>query len=175
MTEIPCPRFWSEKMGKGFIYWTMLKQTNEIQDALLPLTSKVAEWLALPAKFAAIQTYSPACSALTESMLNWLIRLLVRTTEIAVYFSTPIPFKVQRMSMGKSPLLTVQVKEDISPELIGSSKNSKGMIWGATKRNHVQILFTINNELGVLTRSSCFVRGYTRVISSMVFCQRIYA
>lgn len=105
------------------------------QEAMtLPLTCKFAECLVVPAGFFATQTYSPECSALAESMLSWLIRLLVRITETPPYFSTSFPFKVHVILTGRSPLLTVQVSEDISPELMGSSKNSKGIIWGGTEK-----------------------------------------
>lgn len=60
------------------------------------------------------------------------MRLLVRMTEIPWIDSTERLFKVHDISIGKSPLLTVHVREDMSSELTGSSVKSNGIIWGGT-------------------------------------------
>lgn len=40
----------------------------------------------------------------------------------------------QMISMGKSPLATIQETEAISSELMGLSENSRGATWGGTER-----------------------------------------
>lgn len=65
--------------------------------------------------------------------------MFVRITEIPKELSTIWSFKVQVMSMGKSPLLTVQVMEAISPEFTGLSENSNGDIEGGTVKSSLEI------------------------------------
>uniref|UniRef100_A0A1B0AGC8 Uncharacterized protein n=1 Tax=Glossina pallidipes TaxID=7398 RepID=A0A1B0AGC8_GLOPL len=69
-----------------------------------------------------------AWRARTDSKLKTLSRGLLRiTTKPSFVYSRP-PFLVQYMSIGKSPLLTVQDAETISNSLILSSPKSKAMI-----------------------------------------------
>lgn len=98
----------------------------------VPLTCKLVEWLALPALLWAIHMYSPACSACTESMLNWLVLLLERIIDILSSLIMRRPFSNQVKSTGKSPLVMLQRTEAASPEFMGLSTNSKALINGGT-------------------------------------------
>lgn len=68
------------------------------------------------------------------------MRLLVRKIEMPSIEFTTFPFSSQVMSTGKSPLLTVHVIEAASPEFMGLSLNSKGVICGGTIKNGIASL-----------------------------------
>lgn len=94
----------------------------------------MVELVVAPAGFFAKHVYSPACSAWTESMFSWLTRLLVLTMDIPGKLSRGLEFRSQEMSMGRSPLDTIQEVDAISSELMGLSENSKGVRCGGTER-----------------------------------------
>lgn len=94
--------------------------------------------LLTPAEFSAVQVYSPACSAFTESMLSWLVRLLVRMTVTPSILDTGTPFSIHVIFNGKSPLCTAHIIVVMSSELIGSVPKSKGIIAGGTVKKVIK-------------------------------------
>lgn len=63
--------------------YRMTRLTEPIRAISVPLTAKVAEKLVAPAAFEAVQVYSPACLALTASMVIRLTRFPVLDIEIS--------------------------------------------------------------------------------------------
>lgn len=97
-----------------------------------PLTFNTEEYVAFPALLVAIQVYSPACSALTDSILIVLMRLFTFPVDIPCIELTDFPLNNHDIVIGKSPFVTAQLVVAMSPELTISSPKSKCKICGAT-------------------------------------------
>lgn len=87
--------------------------------------------------FPAVQVYSPACVACTESMLSKLIFFDVLETVIPSNGLMTRELCLQVMLRGKSPLDTAQEIVAKSPASTGLSVNSKGEISGATVQKKI--------------------------------------
>lgn len=98
------------------------------------MTFSTAEWLISPAELAAMQVYSPACSALTASILKELIFGLMRITVIPFTFSIAFFRNSQLILTGKAPLVTTHWMDVRSPSFMASSPKSNGKICGGTIR-----------------------------------------
>lgn len=93
----------------------------------VPLTSRTAVRCVAPATFETTQVYSPACRADTESIDNCFDRLpdfeivmSSRSLDIAV------PLNIHTISRGRSPFITAQDSDAISPAFAGSSPKVNG-------------------------------------------------
>lgn len=64
------------------------------------------------------------------SVLNFLLTLLIEIPSASLIV---LLLCIQLILTGRSPLLTVHMREVMSPELIGSSPKSKGIICGNTE------------------------------------------
>lgn len=124
---------WKENgAGDRTGWWPVTKDSSWWQ---LPLMCNCAEWLTTPAELFTQQVYSPACTALTESMLKVLIRLFNLDISIPRLLSSKLLLlRDQDILMGRSPLMTEHWTATKSPALDVSSPNENGKIWGGTSK-----------------------------------------
>ena len=94
----------------------------------VPFTLRSVVKYAVPAQLVALQVYFPMCSACTESMFKMLAFFPWRLMTISLKFFTGLPLRNHSMSMGLSPLLTVQYKEADSPAFMVSCPKSNGVM-----------------------------------------------
>lgn len=80
-----------------------------------------------PAELLAMQEYSPAFSCETKSMFN-MLAFFPFNTETPFLFVMVLLLCSQIISMGMSPLWTVQVNDAVSPEFTASSPKPNGRI-----------------------------------------------
>lgn len=82
-----------------------------------------------PAEFETTQLYSPAWPALTDSMDNCLDLFPdFKTVTSSLSGLIAVPLNIQTISKGRSPFMTVQVNDVISPAFAGSSPKENGLI-----------------------------------------------
>lgn len=112
----------------------------------IPLTRKYAENVVFPALFLAVHVYSPEWWAWTSSILNWFTRCFVFIVFMPSTVSILFPFRLQNISIGKSPLITAQVVSVISPEFTDSLPKSNGWICGGTL-NKITFFLNFGNNL----------------------------
>lgn len=99
----------------------------------VPLTARVSEWLTLPALFVATHVYSPACLAVTDSMLRALMCLFIFVIVISGSSGLIVrPLNLQVIFTGKSPFVIEHVAETMSPQFAGPSLIVKGDMCGTT-------------------------------------------
>lgn len=83
--------------------------------------------------------YSPAFSDETDSMLRVLNFFPMTMETLSTLFVMVLLLCNHVISIGMSPLCTVQVSEAVSPELTASSPKSNGKICGRAARKQSRI------------------------------------
>ena len=114
--------------------------------------AKILLWLVAPAELETEQVYSPASPALTASISNKLLRLLVDIDNPCLKLSSNFnfwPFKNQENSNGWSPRDTAQTVDTDSPELTGPSPRVKGTICGDTFEEETLFFWHIKTQWNV--------------------------
>lgn len=82
-----------------------------------------------------MHVYSPACVAVTESIVNCFVRLPVSLTVTSCSVeSKGSLLNIQVISKGASPFITEQVNDVASPAFKGSSPKENVPICGATEK-----------------------------------------
>lgn len=120
---------------KGETVVLYMKHTRmQLKWQLIPLTFRYAECIATPTRFWAMQVNSPEWCAWAESIVSKLFLRVVLAVSMPSMGVNCRPFKVHVIFNGKSPLAIIQVIEATSPELIASSPNENGWIWGGTEK-----------------------------------------
>lgn len=123
----------AEKKGRKKMCRWIIRGWKDYLAILVPLTTRIEEWLVAPALLEAEQVYSPACLAATDSMLRILFFRVVARILMSER-SGPIGslFNAQEISIGTSPFTTAHTTEIESPQFAGFSAISKGAISGET-------------------------------------------
>lgn len=114
----------------------------------------------------------PECLEWTDSIESILIFPPPRVIRIPSFVSIRLPLNIQLISIGTSPLVTIQLTDAVLPLSNASSPNSKGRMMGMTwdrwmrKQNKIKpMIITNNSQFRAMLDTSSGITCTTRINS----------